>query len=174
MFAVNGILFNHESSRRGEHFVTRKITQAVAKIHMKQLEYLELGSLDTKRDWGHARDFVEAMWLMLQHDKPEDFVIATGEMHSVREFVEAAFKEIDREIIWEGQGVNELGKEKNTNIVRIIVNPEYFRPSEVDVLIGDGTKAREKLNWKPKTTFKELVKEMVAADIALIQKDSPR
>ncbi|CAF1183436.1 unnamed protein product [Didymodactylos carnosus] len=135
MYAVNGILFNHESPRRGSNFVTRKITRSVAKIHEKQQRSLELGSLDSKRDWGHAKDYVEAMWLMLQHDTPEDFVIATGETHSVREFVEAAFKEIGQEIvlviIWEGQGVNEVGKEKATGIVRITVNPKYYRPTEV-------------------------------------------
>ena len=147
MFAVNGILFNHESPRRGDNFVTRKITRSVAKIHLKQQEVLELGSLDSKRDWGHARDYIEAMWLMLQHDTPEDFVIATGnyrfiidlivlfrflgETHSVREFVDAAFQEIGKQIIWEGEGLNEIGKEKDTGIVRVVVNPKYFRPTEV-------------------------------------------
>jgi len=171
MFAVNGILFNHESPRRGDNFVTRKITRSVAKIHLKQQEVLELGSLDSKRDWGHARDYIEAMWLMLQHDTPEDFVIATGETHSVREFVDAAFQEIGKQIIWEGEGLNEIGKEKDTGIVRVVVNPKYFRPTEVDLLIGNPKKAEEKLKWKPKTTFKELVKEMVAADIELMKKD---
>ncbi|CAF1489223.1 unnamed protein product [Adineta steineri] len=171
MFAVNGILFNHESPRRGEDFVTRKITRAVAKIHLNQQESLELGALDSKRDWGHARDFIEAMWLMLQQDTPEDFVIATGQTHSVREFVELAFKEINREIVWEGEGINEVGKEKDTNVVRVIINKKFFRPSEVDLLVGDGLKAQEKLNWKPNTTFKELIKEMVAADIALFQEN---
>ncbi|CAF0819795.1 unnamed protein product [Rotaria sp. Silwood1] len=171
MFAVNGILFNHESPRRGDNFVTRKITRSVAKIHLKQQESLELGSLDSKRDWGHARDYIEAMWLMLQHDTPEDFVIATGETHSVREFVEAAFQEIGKRIIWEGEGINEIGKEEDTGIVRVTVNPKYFRPTEVDLLIGNPKKAEEKLKWKPKITFKELVKEMVAADIELMRKD---
>ncbi|CAF1488588.1 unnamed protein product [Adineta steineri] len=154
MFAVNGILFNHESPRRGNEFVTRKITRAVAKVHLNRQEILELGALDAKHDWGHARDFVEAMWLMLQHDTPEDFVIATGEMHSIREFVEVAFQEINREIIWEGEGVNEVGKEKDTNIIRVIVNPKHFRPSDVDLLVGNAKKAEEKLKWKPKSTFK--------------------
>ncbi|CAF1073083.1 unnamed protein product [Rotaria sordida] len=171
MFAVNGILFNHESPRRGDNFVTRKITRSVAKVHLKQQEVLELGSLDSKRDWGHARDYIEAMWLMLQHDTPEDFVIATGEAHSVREFVDAAFQEIGKRIIWEGEGINEIGKEEDTGIVRVIVNPKYFRPTEVDLLIGNPKKAEEKLKWKPKTTFKELVKEMVASDIELMRKD---
>jgi len=171
MFAVNGILFNHESPRRGDNFVTRKITRSVAKIHLRQEETLELGSLSSKRDWGHARDYIEAMWLMLQHDTPEDFVIATGEAHSVREFVEAAFQEIGKCIIWEGEGVNEIGKEKDSGIVRVTVNPKYFRPTEVDLLIGNPKKAEEKLKWKPKITFTELVKEMVAADIVLMKKD---
>ncbi|CAF0807089.1 unnamed protein product [Rotaria sordida] len=171
MFAVNGILFNHESPRRGDNFVTRKITRSVAKIYLNQQQSLELGSLDSKRDWGHARDYIEAMWLMLQQETPEDFVIATGETHSVREFVEAAFHEIGKEIVWEGEGVKEIGKEKNTDIVRVTVNEKYFRPTEVDLLIGNPKKAEEKLNWKPKITFKELVKEMVAADIELMRKD---
>lgn len=131
MFAVNGILFNHESPRRGETFVTRKITRGVAKIFLNRQEFIELGNLDSKRDWGHARDYVEAMWLMLQQENPEDFVIATGEAHSVREFVESAFKHIDREIIWEGNGLNEVGKEKQTGIIRVKVNARYFRPAEV-------------------------------------------
>lgn len=171
MFAVNGILFNHESPRRGETFVTRKITRGVAKISLDKLECIELGNLDSKRDWGHARDYVEAMWLMLQQDNPEDFVIATGEAHSVREFVEAAFKHINREIVWEGEGINEVGKEKDTGIVRVRVNPKYFRPSEVDFLLGDASKAKQKLGWKPKTSFHELVKEMVDADIELMKLD---
>ncbi|CAF4027886.1 unnamed protein product, partial [Rotaria magnacalcarata] len=160
MFAVNG-----------DNFVTRKITRSVAKIFFRQQQSLELGSLDSKRDWGHARDYIEAMWLMLQQDTPEDLVIATGETHSVREFVEAAFQEINKEIVWEGEGINEVGKEKDTGIVRVTVNPKYFRPTEVDLLIGNPKKAEEKLHWKPKITFKELVKEMVAADIVLMKSD---
>ncbi|CAF1015011.1 unnamed protein product [Adineta steineri] len=171
MFAVNGILFNHESPRRGDNFVTRKITRGVAKVFHKTQEVLELGALDSKRDWGHARDYIEAMWLMLQHDTPEDFVIATGETHSVREFVEAAFQEIGKRIVWEGEGINEIGKEKGTDITRVVVNPKYFRPTEVELLIGNPKKAEEKLKWKPKITFEALVKEMVAADIALMRKD---
>ncbi|KAH9416287.1 hypothetical protein DERP_000788 [Dermatophagoides pteronyssinus] len=171
MFAVNGILFNHESPRRGETFVTRKITRGVAKILLNRQEFIELGNLDSKRDWGHARDYVEAMWLMLQQENPEDFVIATGEAHSVREFVESAFKHIDREIIWEGNGLNEVGKEKQTGIIRVKVNARYFRPAEVDFLLGDASKAKRKLDWKPKTSFQELVKEMVDADIELMKQN---
>lgn len=171
MFAVNGILFNHESPRRGDNFVTRKITRAVAKIQLNQQQCIELGALDSKRDWGHARDYIEAMWLMLQHDTPEDFVIATGETHSVREFVEAAFEEIGKELVWEGEGVNEVGKEKETDIVRVKINPKYFRPTEVELLIGNPRKAEEKLKWKPKITFRQLVKEMVEADIKLMRTD---
>uniref|UniRef100_A0A336K246 GDP-mannose 4,6-dehydratase n=2 Tax=Culicoides sonorensis TaxID=179676 RepID=A0A336K246_CULSO len=171
MFACNGILFNHESPRRGENFVTRKITRSVAKIHLNQLECVELGNLDSKRDWGHARDYVEAMWLMLQQDKPEDFVIATGETHSVREFVEQAFKYIGTEIEWRGTGLEEVGVEKGTNIVRVRVNPKYFRPTEVDLLLGDATKAKEQLKWQPKTTFLHLVDDMMKADIELMKKN---
>jgi len=169
MFAVNGILFNHESPRRGDNFVTRKITRSVAKILLGQQECFSLGNLDSKRDWGHARDYCEAMWLMLQNDTPEDFVVATNEAHSVREFVEASFKEIDREIAWEGTGLDEVGKEKITGIVRIRIDPKFFRPSEVDFLLGDPSKAENKLGWKSKTSFHELVKEMVASDIELMK-----
>lgn len=131
MFACNGILFNHESPRRGETFVTRKITREVAKIHLGLSQFVELGNLDSRRDWGHARDYVEAMWLMLQQPQPEDFVIASGETHKVREFVEEAFKYVGKEIVWEGSGIDEVGKEKDTGIVRVKVNPRYFRPTEV-------------------------------------------
>lgn len=171
MFACNGILFNHESPRRGENFVTRKITRAVAKIHLNQLDCFELGNLDSKRDWGHAKDYVEAMWRMLQLDKPEDFVIATGETRSVREFVEASFKHIGREIEWRGEGVNEVGVEKGTDIVRVRVHPKYFRPTEVDLLLGDSTKAQTELKWKPRVSFDELVIDMMEGDIALMKKD---
>lgn len=153
MFSCNGILFNHESPRRGENFVTRKITRGVAKIFLGQQELIELGNLDSKRDWGHAKDYVEAMWLMLQQDKPQDFVIATNEVHSVREFVEASFKEIGREIVWEGSGENEVGKEKDTGIVRIKVNPKFYRPAEVEFLLGDPAKAKKELGWAPKISF---------------------
>ncbi|XP_049776901.1 GDP-mannose 4,6 dehydratase isoform X1 [Schistocerca cancellata] len=171
MFACNGILFNHESPRRGENFVTRKITRSVAKIHLGQMECVELGNLDSKRDWGHAKDYVEAMWLMLQQNEPEDYVIATGETHSVREFVEAAFNHVGKEIAWEGKGENEVGREKDTGVIRVKVNPKYFRPTEVDLLLGDPSKAREKFGWKPKVTFKELVKDMMEADIELMKKN---
>ncbi|RWS03621.1 GDP-mannose 4:6 dehydratase-like protein, partial [Dinothrombium tinctorium] len=170
IFAVNGILFNHESPRRGETFVTRKITRSVAKIFLGQLEYFELGNLDAKRDWGHAKDYVEAMWLMLQQDQPQDFVVATGEAHSVREFVEIAFKHIGREIVWEGKGIDEVGKEKDSGIIRVRVNPKYFRPAEVNFLLGDSTKARTNLKWAPKISFLELVKEMVDSDIELMKR----
>lgn len=171
MFACNGILFNHESPRRGENFVTRKITRSVAKIHLNQLECIELGNLDSKRDWGHAKDYVEAMWLMLQQENPEDFVIATGETHSVREFVEQAFKHIGTEIEWRGKGLEEVGVEKGTNIVRVRVNPKYFRPTEVDLLLGDATKAKEELKWHAKTPFLTLVEDMMKADIELMKKN---
>jgi GDPmannose 4,6-dehydratase len=171
MYACNGILFNHESPRRGENFVTRKITRTVAKISQKQQEVLELGNLDSKRDWGHARDYVEAMWMMLQLEKPEDFVIATGATHSVREFVIAAFGYIGKEIEWRGSGVNEVGVEKGSDVVRVRINPKYFRPTEVDLLLGDASKAKSILGWEPKCRFEELVKEMMAADIALMKKN---
>jgi GDPmannose 4,6-dehydratase len=171
MFACNGILFNHESPRRGETFVTRKITREVAKIHLGLSQFLELGNLDSKRDWGHAKDYVEAMWLMLQQATPEDYVIASGETHSVREFVLAAFQHVGKEIVWEGSGLDEVGKEKDTGIVRVKVNPRYFRPTEVDLLLGDSSKARKKFNWAPKVPFKELVKDMMDSDIALMKKN---
>nr|XP_016944895.1 GDP-mannose 4,6 dehydratase [Drosophila suzukii] len=171
MYACNGILFNHESPRRGENFVTRKITRSVAKIYHKQMEYFELGNLDSKRDWGHASDYVEAMWMMLQRDSPSDYVIATGETHSVREFVEAAFKHIDREITWQGEGVNEVGVESDTGIVRVRINKKYFRPTEVDLLQGDASKAKRELNWTPKVSFVELVSDMMKADIELMRKN---
>lgn len=171
MFACNGILFNHESPRRGETFVTRKITRSVAKIFLNQMDCLELGNLDSKRDWGHARDYVEGMWLMLQQDTPQDFVIATGETHSVREFVEEAFKYIDRQIDWRGNGVEEVGVEKGTDIVRVKVNPKYFRPTEVDFLLGDASKAKKELNWQPRVTFHQLVEDMMKADIELMRRN---
>ncbi|XP_052831158.1 GDP-mannose 4,6 dehydratase [Octopus bimaculoides] len=154
MFACNGILFNHESPRRGETFVTRKITRAVAKITQGNQEFVELGNLDSKRDWGHAKDYVEAMWMMLQQEEPEDFVIATGETHSVREFLEEAFHVVGTEIQWEGKGVDEVGKDKKTGKVRVKINPKYNRPTEVDLLLGDCSKAKEKLKWSRKYDFK--------------------
>lgn len=170
MFAVNGILFNHESPRRGENFVTRKITRSVAKIYLNQLEYFELGNLDSKRDWGHAIDYVEAMWMMLQCPTPSDYVIATGETHSVREFVEAAFRYIGRRIEWRGKGTDEVGYEQDTGIIRVRINSNYFRPTEVDLLLGDASKAKRELKWEPKISFRELVNDMMAADIELMKK----
>ncbi|XP_069377344.1 GDP-mannose 4,6 dehydratase [Paralichthys olivaceus] len=169
MFAVNGILFNHESPRRGSNFVTRKITRSVAKIHLGQQECFSLGNLDSKRDWGHAIDYVEAMWLMLQMDEPDDFVISTGEVHSVREFVEKAFKQIGKTIVWKGKDENETGSCQETGVVHVRVDPKFFRPTEVEYLQGDSTKAYQKFGWKPKVTFEELVKEMVTADIELMK-----
>ncbi|XP_059615698.1 GDP-mannose 4,6 dehydratase [Phlebotomus argentipes] len=171
MFACNGILFNHESPRRGENFVTRKITRSVAKISLGQMESFELGNLDSRRDWGHAKDYVEAMWLMMQRETPQDYVIATGETRSVREFVEAAFAYIGREIVWRGSGLDEVGVEKESQVVRVKVNSKYFRPTEVDLLLGDSSKARAELGWEPKVSFQELVKDMMDADIALMRRN---
>lgn len=169
MFACNGILFNHESERRGETFVTRKITLAVARIAHGKQEKLYLGNLDALRDWGYAKDYVECMWLILQHDTPEDFVIATGEMHSVREFATLAFKEAGIDIAWEGEGVNERGIDKRTGKRLIQVDPKYFRPAEVEQLLGDSSKAKNLLGWNPtKTSFEQLVKIMVASDMVLV------
>lgn len=172
MFAVNGILFNHESERRGETFVTRKITLAAARIAQGKQDKLYLGNLDALRDWGYAKDYVECMWLMLQHDTPEDFVIATGEMHSVREFATLAFKYAGIEIEWQGEGINEKGIDKATGRVLIEVDPKYFRPAEVDQLLGDPTKAKTLLGWNPtKTPFEELVRIMVEADMKKVEKE---
>jgi len=172
MFAVNGILFNHESERRGETFVTRKITLAAARIKKGTQDKLYLGNLDAKRDWGYAKDYVECMWLMLQHHTPEDFVIATGEMHSVREFVTLAFKEAGIELKWEGFGVDEKGIDISTNKVLVEVDPKYFRPTEVELLLGDPTKAKTVLGWNPtKTSFEELVKIMVKSDMKLVERE---
>lgn len=166
MYAVNGILFNHESERRGENFVTRKITLAVANIINGTQEKLYLGNLNAKRDWGYAKDYVECMWLMLQQEKPEDFVIATGETRTVREFVEAAFACAEIKIRWEGEGVHEKGIDAITGRVLVEVSPEFFRPAEVDLLLGDPTKAKTKLGWNPrKTSFEELVRRMVRHDL---------
>jgi GDPmannose 4,6-dehydratase len=166
MFAVNGILFNHESERRGETFVTRKITMAAARISKGLQRKLYLGNLNALRDWGYAKDYVECMWLMLQHDTPEDFVIATGEMHSVREFCELAFKEAGITLRWEGEGQNEKGINSSTGDVIIEVDPKYFRPAEVEQLLGNPSKAKNLLGWNPtKTSFEELVKIMVAYDL---------
>ena len=164
LFACNGILFNHESERRGKTFVTRKISVAVAKIMTGQQDMLLLGNLDAKRDWGYAPEYVEGMWRMLQVDEPDDFVLATNETHSVREFIEEAFGVLGEKIVWQGEGVEEKGILNSNGKVVVGINPRYFRPTEVELLIGDYAKAYEKLGWKPKTTFKELVKIMVEAD----------
>jgi GDPmannose 4,6-dehydratase len=166
MHASNGILFNHESPIRGETFVTRKITRAVAAIELGQQKCLYLGNLDAKRDWGHARDYVEGMWRIVQQDRPDDYVLATGETHSVREFVELAFAEVDRTIVWNGEGVDETGLDSETGAVLVRIDPRYFRPTEVDLLIGDPSKAKARLGWQHTTSFHELLKEMVASDLA--------
>ncbi|CAN7381687.1 GDP-mannose 4,6-dehydratase [Mesorhizobium amorphae] len=165
MFAANGILFNHESPTRGETFVTRKITRAVAAIHRGLQDTLYLGNIDARRDWGHARDYVEGMWRILQHSVADDFVLATGEMHSVREFVELAFAETGRTIHWQGQGVDEVGMDAGSGAVRVRIDPRYFRPTEVEMLVGDASKARARLGWSHTIGFKELVAEMVQADL---------
>lgn len=171
MFAVNGILFNHESERRGETFVTRKITIAAARIAQGMQDKLYLGNLDAKRDWGYAKDYVECMWLMLQHESPEDFVIATGEFHSVREFCTLAFAEVGINLRWEGVGVDEKGIDIATGKILVEVDPKYFRPAEVEQLLGDPTKAKTLLGWDPrKTSFEQLVKLMVANDMRFVRK----
>ncbi len=169
IYACNGILFNHESPIRGETFVTRKITRALARIKLGLQKCLYLGNLDARRDWGHARDYVEAMWLMLQQEEPEDFVIATGEQYSVRDFVNATAAELGMTLSWEGQGVDEVGYWDGKVIV--CVDPRYFRPTEVETLLGDASKAREKLGWKPRVTFRELVAEMVREDLKEAERD---
>jgi len=170
IFACSGILFNHESPIRGETFVTRKVTQAVARIFYGLQNHVLLGNLEAQRDWGHARDYVEAMWLMLQQENPDDFVIATGETHSVREFVELAFAEIGIDIAWKGEGLDEIGYDKNTGKELILIDPRYFRPTEVDLLIGDYSKAYDTFGWHPKTTFKELIKEMVSYEVTTVKR----
>ena len=169
IYACNGILFNHESPIRGETFVTRKITRALARIKLGLQRCLYLGNMDAKRDWGHARDYVEMQWLMLQQERPEDFTISTGEQHTVREFVEVAAKELGMDIKWQGSGVNEKGSWQGKIIVSI--DSRYFRPTEVETLLGDSTKAKEKLGWIPKTTFTELVKEMIMSDLKEAERD---
>ena len=169
IYACNGILFNHESPIRGETFVTRKITRALAKIKLGLQDCLYLGNLDAKRDWGHAKDYVEMQWLMLQQDSPEDFAIATGEQHSVRDFVNASAKELEMDINWSGSGVDEIGTWKGNEIVK--VDERYFRPTEVETLLGDSTKAKTKLGWSPRITFNELVSEMVREDYNAAKRD---
>jgi len=171
MFACNGILFNHESPIRGETFVTRKITRAVARIKLGLQESLYLGNVDAQRDWGFAGDFVRAMWLMLQQEKPRDYVIATGQSHAVREFVEKSFQEVGIEIVWEGSGVDEVGKDRATGKVLVQIDPGYFRPTEVDSLLGDASKAKQDLGWEPKVSFDKLVKIMVREDLKEAERD---
>ena len=169
IYACNGILFNHESPVRGETFVTRKITRALARIKLGTQNNLYLGNLDAKRDWGHAKDFVEAQWLMLQQQQPDDFVIATGTQHSVRDFINEAAKNLDMDIIWKGKNLEEVGFYNGKDIIK--VDPRYFRPTEVETLLGDASKAKEKLNWSPKISFNQLVKEMVNEDLKIAKND---
>ena len=171
IYGCNGILFNHESPIRGETFVSRKITRAMARISKGLQKKLYIGNLDARRDWGHARDYVEMQWLMLQQDEPDDYVIATGKQHSVREFIELAAKEVGITIRWEGQGVQEKGIDANSGRELVCIDPRYFRPTEVETLLGDCSKARQQLGWEPKTTFPQLVKEMVAIDLLEAEKD---
>ena len=173
MHASNGILFNHEGPTRGETFVTRKITRAVAAIQAGQQDKLYLGNLDAQRDWGHARDYVEGMWLMLQQDKPDDYVLATGEAHSARELVEKAFAQGGRTIVWQGQGGEECGVDKTTGVTLVEIDQRYFRPTEVECLLGDPSKARTKLGWQHRVSFDDLVREMVEADVAQLRGRSP-
>ena len=172
MYACNGILFNHESPRRGRTFVTRKISRAVAEIHLGLSDCLYLGNLDARRDWGHARDYVEGMWRMLQQDEPEDFVLSTNECHSVREFVEKSFAIIGVDVKWRGQAESEVGFDAESGRVLVRVDPAYYRPTEVDLLLGDSTKARKRLGWKPTVGFDDLVKEMILADIDAVKNKS--
>ena len=172
MFATNGILFNHESERRGENFVTRKITRAAGRIACNLQDHLELGNLDSLRDWGYAKDYVECMWLMLQHNIPDDFVIATGEQHTVRDFAQKAFKEVGIDIIWEGKGIEEKGYDKKTGKMLICVNKQWYRPTDVNNLLGDPTKAKTILGWNPqKTTYEELIKIMAKHDLELAKRE---
>ena len=171
MYACSGILFNHESERRGKEFVTRKITNAVARIKLGLQDYVELGNLDAKRDWGHSKDYVRAMWLLLQQEEPDDYVIATNETRTVREFAKTAFEAAGMEVEFEGEGVNEIAKDKATGKVVLKVNPEFFRPAEVELLIGNPEKAEKKLGWKREISFQELVERMVKNDLALTEKE---
>jgi GDPmannose 4,6-dehydratase len=171
MFASNGILFNHEGPTRGETFVTRKITRAVAAIHLGFQKKLYLGNLDASRDWGHARDYVEGMWRILQHREPDDFVLATGETHTVREFVERAFGETGRQIVWRGAGVDENGVDAKTGEVLVEIDPRYFRPTEVEFLLGDPAKAHAELGWRHTTSFADLVKDMIRSDLDVVRRE---
>ncbi len=168
IFASNGILFNHESPLRGETFVTRKVTRAVAAIHAGKQDKLFIGNLDARRDWGHARDYVEGMWKILQHDKPDDFVLATGEAHSVRQLIEKAFAVVGRQLDWKGKGVDEVGLDAKTGAVLVAIDPRYFRPTEVNYLLGDACKARRELGWSHRVSFGQLIEEMVQSDLKLM------
>lgn len=171
MYACSGILFNHESERRGKEFVTRKITDAVARIKLGVQDHLELGNMDSKRDWGHSKDYVNAMWLMLQQDTPDDYVIATNETRTVREFVEIAFNHVGMTIEWKGTGVDEVGIDKKTGRTVVSINEKFFRPAEVEILLGDATKAQTTLDWKREISFSSLVERMVAHDLKLVEKE---
>ena len=171
MYACSGILFNHESERRGLEFVTRKITDAVARIKLGVQDHVELGNMDSKRDWGHSKDYVHAMWLMLQQDKADDYVVATGETRTVREFVELAFGHVGIDVEWKGQGVDEIGVDKATGKTIVTINPKFFRPAEVEVLLGDPAKAEKVLGWKRDISFSQLVEGMVKNDMALVEKE---
>lgn len=171
LYACSGILFNHESERRGKEFVTRKITDAVARIKLGVQEYIELGNMDSKRDWGHSKDYVYAMWLMLQQEQADDYVIATNETRTVREFVEVAFSKVGMQIVWEGKGVDEVGKDKETGKTLVKINKEFFRPAEVDILLGNPDKADKQLGWKRLVSFDELVERMVNNDLELVKKE---
>jgi GDPmannose 4,6-dehydratase len=173
LFAANGILFNHESPRRGENFVTRKITRAVAEIAGGQRDRVSLGNLDARRDWGFAGDFVDAMWRIVQTDEPDDWVVGTGEEHSVREFCEHAFAHVGIELEWAGSGIDEVGRDRSTGATRVVVNSRYFRPAEVDRLLSDAAKARRELGWEPKVGFEELVRMMVDADLEAVGATTP-
>jgi GDPmannose 4,6-dehydratase len=171
LYACSGILFNHESERRGKEFVTRKITDAVARIKLGVQDHLELGNMDSKRDWGHSKDYVKAMWLMLQQDEADDYVIATNETRTVREFVEIAFSHVGIEVEWSGTGVDEVGRDKATGKIIVKVNPKFFRPAEVDILLGNPAKAEAKLGWVREIPFSELVKRMIENDMKLVEKE---
>lgn len=171
MYACSGILFNHESERRGKEFVTRKITDAVARIKQGVQDHLELGNMDSKRDWGHSKDYVMAMWLMLQQEKADDYVIATNETRTVREFVEKSFSHVDIDIVWQGEGINEIGIDKATNKTVVKINPKFFRPAEVDILLGNPEKAEKELKWKREISFEQLVERMVKNDMELVKRE---
>ncbi|WP_294666894.1 GDP-mannose 4,6-dehydratase [uncultured Fusobacterium sp.] len=171
MYACSGILFNHESERRGKEFVTRKITDAVARIKQGIQDHLELGNMDSKRDWGHSKDYVMAMWLMLQQENADDYVIATNETRTVREFVEKSFSYVGIDILWQGKGINEVGVDKETNKTVVKINPKFFRPAEVDILLGNPEKAEKELNWKREISFEQLVERMVKNDMELVKKE---